>query len=161
MDIRLRAADHNDKHAIFSWRNDPWIIQHGLSQFTVSWSEHCLWFEKIMGSEDYLLFVIETISGEGIGCVRFNRLNGTTAEIHIYLLQRFTGKGLGPKAIAQGCGRAFQSWPDVQRILARVRRENAPSRNAFLKAGFQESEQATDHQGPALTLERADGALVT
>ncbi len=127
MDIRLRQAVQADRSTLYTWRNDPWIIQHGARQTAVTWDEHTRWFEKVLTEPGHLLFLIETMAGEGIGCVRFERHGQARAEIHIYLLQAYIGKGLGPLAIARACAAAFEHWPTVEAIGAQVRGGNRRS----------------------------------
>lgn len=130
----LRHAVLEDAQCIFEWRNGPWIVSLSTSQRTVTLEEHRQWMQKILGSRQHLLFVIEPEAGLGAGTVRLER-HKSRAVITIYLLREFTGRGFGVRAIQEACVKAFACWP-VESIHACIRRNNQPSLSAFSKAGF-------------------------
>lgn len=140
--IQLRPAIIADARRVFDWRNDPWIVERSTSQRSVAWEEHLAWFERSLAAMDERLILIVEHDGESIGLVRFDRESSETCVISTYLLQPFTGKGLGIGAIRQGYQAAFDRWPEMQHVIACVRRENAPGRSAFEKAGFTRSENS-------------------
>jgi RimJ/RimL family protein N-acetyltransferase len=135
-ETNLRPAGPGDKQLVFSWRNDPEIIVLGTSRRSVTWEEHSGWFDKVLDQTRHLLFIIETMDGTPAGTVRLDRLAEDNAEIAIYLLNPFTGKGLGTRAIQIASARAFEHWPPLTRIEALVRTENQRSLKAFSRAGF-------------------------
>jgi len=133
--VRVRPAKAEDAPVIFGWRNDPYIVARCTFQRTVAWDEHTAWFAKSLSQPDRnLVFVIE-IDGCAAGLFRIDR-SGDVATVSTYLLERFTGRGLGVTAIRLGCLAAREQWPDLQQIIAWVREENAAGRSAFTKAGF-------------------------
>lgn len=135
--IALRPATMDDREMVFRWRNDPFILGHGSSQREVQWEEHKQWFENTIFGESRKTFIVLN-QGDPIGQVRFDRQDEQTAVVSVYLLQAFTGRGLGVQAIRMGCDAIFESWV-IDRIVACVREDNLASRSAFLKAGFQEA----------------------
>jgi RimJ/RimL family protein N-acetyltransferase len=135
-EILLRRAQPADAATLFTWRNDPWILSHGSQGRAVRAAEHAAWYARSLTSPDHLLLIIETDAGEGIGSVRFDRERPDSAAISIYLLRNFTGRGLGVMALHGACTLAFENWPELQHIDARVLPGNEPSRRAFEKAGF-------------------------
>lgn len=80
------------------------------------------------------MFVIEE-GNVPVGLVRFDRAPADGCVISVYLLEQFTGRGLGVEAIRQGCRVLLDSW-SVEEVRACVRRENAGAQSAFAKAGF-------------------------
>ncbi len=136
--ITLRPATSADCEVVFRWRNDPFILSFGSSRRAVTREEHERWFAETLASPDRRMFVIQ--QGEiPIGQIRFERKRPHDCVISVYLLQEFTGRGLGTEAIRAGCETIFAAW-DVNRFIACVRRDNPASRAAFLKAAFQETE---------------------
>ena len=135
MECSLRLADSNDCKRIFDMRNDPWIVSLGTSQKAVEWKEHVRWFDRILKNPDCQLWLIEP----AMGTVRVMR-NGDFATATIYLLKKFTGKGVGPWALREACNLAFCRW-NIKRIKAHIRYENRPSLVTFLKVGFFEAEE--------------------
>jgi len=135
--VAIRLARASDRDLIFGWRNDPFIVALGSSQRTVTWEEHSRWFADALASDDRVVYVIEN-RGEPIGQVRFDRADSRHAIISIYVLQAWTGKGLGVSAIRAGSAAILQRW-DVDAIVAHVREDNAAGAAGFIKAGFGES----------------------
>ena len=130
----LRPATAGDARRIYNWRNDPWIVALSSSGRTVSWKEHEKWLRGLLASPEHLLFIIEA-AGTGAGTVRLDRRLGGRAVVTIYLLREFTGKGLGPRALEEGCAQGFSRWP-IAAIHAYIRSDNKPSLTAFSRAGF-------------------------
>lgn len=133
----LRPAEERDMDTIFNWRNDPWIVSLGISKKTVTREEHQKWFDRVFNSPDYLLYIIESEEGEGMGTLRFDRQEDqSVAHVTIYLLQQFVGKGIGIKVLDEGCAIALREWPKLQSIEAHISKDNEKSPKAFEKAGF-------------------------
>ena len=136
--IILRPAAAADAEMVFHWRNDPFLIVRGSSRKAVTREEHLRWFRAALGEGKCKMFIV-LVDGEPAGQVRFDRLNAETSVITAYLLQPFTGRGWGVKAIHQGCELLFQSdWP-VSNIVACVREDNVAAFAGFRKAGFREN----------------------
>jgi len=133
--IRLRPAAPEDCDLVFGWRNLPEIIALGSSQKPVGALEHSDWFGLILRSKNCRLFII-LLNDVPIGQVRFEIKENNYAEISIFLITGFTGKGLGVISIIKSCGLAFASFPEASCIVAFVRRNNVFSLGAFRKAGF-------------------------
>lgn len=134
--IRLRSAVPADAATLLRWRNDPWILAHGAQGRAVDAAEHADWFARTIASPDHLLLIVESVAGGGIGSLRFDRESPAAAAVSIYLLQEHAGRGHGVAALRAACPLAFETWPEVERILARVLPVNARSLRAFEKAGF-------------------------
>jgi RimJ/RimL family protein N-acetyltransferase len=131
----VRSARVDDEDRLFQWRNDPWIVSLSGSQREVTRDEHAAWFLRTVHSPDHLVLVVE-VNGEPAGSVRFDRSEHSAAVVTIYLLQPFTGRGLGVAALREGCHRAFERWPDLLCVRAHINRDNRRSARAFGKAGF-------------------------
>lgn len=132
--VRLRPAVAEDAATVFGWRNLPFIVALGSTQREVTWEEHLSWFVASVRGTARSLFVIE-VDGEPAGQLRFDWLTPVEAEISLYLLPRFVGRGLGVQAIRLGCAQA-KTLARCDRVVAWVREENGPSLVAFQRAGF-------------------------
>jgi UDP-2,4-diacetamido-2,4,6-trideoxy-beta-L-altropyranose hydrolase len=127
-----------DRDMVFRWRNDPFVVAQGSFHRGVEWEEHQGWFEEtILGNSRRMFIVLD--QENPIGQIRFDRKGQRECVVSVYLLQAFTGRGLGVQAIRMGCAAIFEVW-DVDRVIACVRLDNQASRSAFLKSGFQETE---------------------
>lgn len=133
-DVSLRRLCEDDRELLFRWRNDPWIVERGISQRKVTWEEHELWFSKKLKDLDAKVFIVER-AGRPVGQLRLQRTSAAEAEITVYLTKDDTGQGFGVRAIHLGCGAAFDNW-NLRRVVARILHNNPHSRRAFEKAGF-------------------------
>jgi RimJ/RimL family protein N-acetyltransferase len=133
--LTLRNATKEDAGIVFEWRNDPWIIQKGSLNKTVTWEEHEKWFLAFLSNPMNHMFIIE-LEEKPIGQVRFSGSNQQDyAEISTYILKDYIGKGRGVEAIKESCG-IIKSILNVRFIIAYILKENIQSIRAFEKAGF-------------------------
>lgn len=154
--VALRPASMTDVKTVFEWRNDPLIVRLGSSQSTVQWAEHESWFAAKLADARCLMLIVES-GGQPIGQVRFDLDAPGQAVISVYLVPAQVGRGLGVRAIRDGCLWAGRTL-GVHRIVALVRRENLRGQRAFAKAGFETSEDKrcpADHVALAFDASRA------
>ena len=136
MSFVLRPATISDADQILAWRNDPWILANSATKEVVTPEAHVKWLINSLASNHHLIYIIEAPEGVGMGVLRFRRQDDASADISIYLLKSFTGKGIGVPAICEGCRLAFGHWSHIRTIRAYILTSNEPSLKAFTKAGF-------------------------
>jgi len=145
----------DDREMIFHWRNDPFVLAHGSSNRKVTWDEHAKWFADTLGERGRKVYVVVR-ENVAIGQVRFDYQNDQHCVISAYLLKEHTGHGWGVQAIREACTMIFTDWR-VPTVVACIRKDNPGGRSAFLKAGFQESEDGEcPHDHYSLVLRRRD-----
>jgi perosamine synthetase len=86
------------------------------------------------------------VDGVAAGQVRLDWREAGEAELSLYLLEEFTGRGLGGRAIQQACQRARLSGR-ATRVLAAVRKSNRRSVAAFRRAGFVPDDRRAARRG--------------
>ena len=151
--LRLRAAVMDDAEMVFGWRNLASIVEVGSLKREVSWVEHQRWFEDSLRGDKRHLFII-LVDDEPAGQMRFDRAGPHTAELSLYLLPAFSGRGLGVQAIEDGCHHMWKT-DCAKQIVAWVREDNARSLSAFCKAGFSPDATGARREGHVrLVLER-------
>ena len=125
-----------DADMLFRLRNDPFVVSFSRSQARVAWDDHIAWFSRCLDAPDQhrLFYLYET--GKILGVMRFERADGDSAVITIYLLKHATGSGRGTEAIEKGCRLIVATW-GVERVYAEVLADNERSLRSFAKAGFQ------------------------
>lgn len=147
-DWKVRAARPGDEPRLLTWRNDPMVMQLGLSRRNVTSEEHHRWFCATLAGAERELFLVE-IDGMPAGMIRYD-FDEDEAEVSLYLLPPFPGRGYGEKMF-------LATAPDMmirrglRRITARVRKENARSLTFFRRLGFQE-DSASSGEGEAHSL---------
>ena len=135
LNYTFRELHPNDCIRLLKWRNDEFILDRSGSQKKVSETEHRHWFGELLNDENKLAYIIE-VNDEPAGHLRLEPDDDGTV-ITLYLLESFTGKGLGPLLINDACSIAHEKWP-YRPVVAVVRKNNHPARHAFINAGFSE-----------------------
>lgn len=165
----VRRAVEMDEEPLLRWRNEPWVVALGTSQRTVTAAEHHLWFAETLRQQERELFLIE-IGGKPAGMVRYDLGANDTAEISIYLMPPFPGKGHGRTAFLETAPSIF-TRRKVHTITARVLSGNERSLEFFRRLGFVSvsttsgihnlalARPAVQHSRPFVGKEEQDAAL--
>lgn len=135
--IVLRPLSYADKEMLFKWRNMPFLIPDSASGRMVSWEEHCRWFDKVTHQKLTKIFIIQQ-RNQPIGQLRFEHIKNNQYQISIYLLEKYTGQGLGPVSLKNGMDVMIKNGGQVE-FMAVVKKGNHPSYSLFKRAGFQET----------------------
>jgi len=136
--LYLRPVAFDDCLKIFKWRNNPFLLSFSSSQKTVEWEEHTRWFKNSIDSDKTIIYIIN-YDGKDIGQVRFDKQNEQIWVISVYVIQEFTGQGIGVHAIKIGCKKIFKKFENCE-IISCVRNDNLRAHYAFIKAGFIEKQ---------------------
>ena len=143
--VRIRPAEAADMKQVYQWRNDPWIVERGSLNRTVTKEEHEAWFQESLKSDVRQLFIVE-IDGVRAGQIRFDLQNEGRCRVSLYVMQDYTGQGFGVEALTLGCQAIAKVW-SVSFVVAEILPTNTSSQVAFRKAGFVQSDDvsAEDH----------------
>lgn len=148
--VRLREAGPEDCRLVWQWANEPVVRAASFNPDPIPWEGHRAWFAAKLADANCLFFIAEAAGQGPVGQVRCD-LSGEQATISIALAPASRGRGLGPWVIREACARILQTGR-ARSVLALVRAENAPSRAAFLRAGFVEDGDTVVRGCPALRL---------
>ena len=136
--IVLRRATRGDASSLFEWRNAPETRRYACDSRQIAWKDHMNWLEVTLKRADRHLLIGE--KGRcPIGVLRYDIL-GEIAEVSVYLVPGFHGKGLGSALLKAGNIWAGHHLTETAILRARILPENIISRKAFAKAGYLESE---------------------
>lgn len=149
--LRLRNATDDDALVIWELANDPLVRAMSFLSKPIPWEEHVTWFQRQLGGEHAALYIVENGKQDFLGNVRF-AIEGNTARISIALASLARGGGLAAKVIEMACGRLFEGQR-VDRVQAFIRPDNTASIRAFLKAGFERTQETFAHGEPAILFE--------
>jgi RimJ/RimL family protein N-acetyltransferase len=129
-----------DARFLFRLRNDPVIRQNSFQQGQLRFADHRAWLEaRLTDPKRRVRFWIALFVSPGrapvpMGQVRFDRDGHPgRAEISIALAAAFRGRGWAAPLLRRALGCTPSS---VERVLARIRIENAVSLHAFLRVDF-------------------------
>lgn len=131
--LALRPARAEDAECSFAWRNDESTRRHSCDTREIDPVDHRRWWSGALADPARRLFVAH-IGGRNVGVLRLD-IEGTQAEVSIYLDPALTGLGLGPRLL-----RAGQRWTRentaLERLVATILPANRASMRAFEGAGF-------------------------
>lgn len=132
--IFLRPVSLYDKEMIFRWRNTPFLINLGTSRKGVTVEDHNKWFDKVLNNKSTFLFIIN-FENIPVGQVRFDFMEKNIYDVSIYILEEYTGKGIGPVALRKGLALMNERNENLK-FIAFIKQDNEFSRSVFSKTGF-------------------------
>jgi UDP-2,4-diacetamido-2,4,6-trideoxy-beta-L-altropyranose hydrolase len=132
--VTIRRARREDCELLHRWRNAAAVRASSRNSAPIALAEHSAWFEQVLQAPDRPLLVGEDGHG-AVGVVRFD-IEGSEAEVSIYLAEPRLGQGLGPGLLA-----AAEEWlaaarPEVTAIRAETLAANRASQRLFESAGY-------------------------
>ncbi len=133
--IQLRAAGAKDARTLWTWRRDSDVIRNSLAPRRIPWTEHRLWFRRLLKSPLCRQWIIENAKRRPVGQVRVDLEARDEASIHVGIDKRHRGKGYGQSAIAAAVHCAAGEW-GLRKVKAHILKFNRASTGSFRKAGF-------------------------
>jgi len=133
VDLNLRAARDDDARLVWTCRKElegTAAVQSAMPDFDT----HCAWMARAVRSQNDLFLICEH-AGAGAGYVRFDALQDEPGwRVSIGLLAAVQGRGLGRRALADGC--AFAEDRNLTPLYADIHATNAASQRVFESCGF-------------------------
>ena len=136
MDIQLRPAEADDATFLFQWANDPDVRKMSLSPDPILWESHQRWFNAKLASDACWMFVAVDKAGQPVGQIRFDVTEEGCAEVDVHTDPDRRGQGIGLQLILLGVQRLLEN-SSIDTVTALIQCDNAGSRKAFERAGFQ------------------------
>lgn len=133
--IELRLAAMSDARLTHAWRNDLRTRRYFHNPAEVALDVHLAWWDHTLADSARRL-LIARCAGRDIGTVRLD-IEGTEAEVSIYLDPQLTGLGLGTGLLHAAQRWLHQQEPEVARLIAEIHPDNLASATAFRAAAFE------------------------
>lgn len=133
---RLALREAGAEHLIPLWRlaNEPSVRAHSFNKKSIPLKSHRRWFDKLRGSRDQALFVVEA-GGVLAGVARYSRFDRGEGEVHFSVHPAFRGKGVATAALRASWSKAMNKL-GLRSVIGRVILPNPASERVFLKAGY-------------------------
>ncbi len=107
-----------------------------FSKKTVPWEDHVRWFGNILNDVNTILYMADLLGEtEGVGYVRFDKVQSECSEISIALNPLYRSRKLGQPVLAEAIEKFFAET-GKDRCSARVLEINKASVSIFEKVGF-------------------------
>lgn len=129
--VTLRRVTPADRDRILAWQSEPEARRYARNPKVPSAAEHGHWFEAKCAQADASLEIV-LVDDAPVGMVRLDAAGQDRLEVSILIASTGRGRGIGTAALVLLARLA--PWAD---LLAEVDPENAASRRAFLRAGYE------------------------
>ena len=140
----LRALDREDLDRIVLWLDDPELMRwwgYGAAVSSPSAVRARIedWIGQELAAGHPTAFVIDDLERRSIGLLILSdvQLIDRSAELSLFLLPEFRGRGYGADALEALCDAAFEQW-NLHRLTVRNEEHNAGAREFFLRHGFEQ-----------------------
>ncbi len=132
--VFLKKAEAEDIDLLFRWANDPVVRNNSFNINPITYENHVNWFNKNMGNPTVLQFIMMDEEAP-VGQIRLN-VDGDEAEIGYSIGPEFRGKGYGHKILQLVSEEVRMNYPEIKRLIAKVKPANKPSNTLFIKEGY-------------------------
>lgn len=132
--IYLREALQSDVDLLYEWANDPNVRQNSFQSEEIPYETHLEWFDCMMGNKDIAQYILMD-GEEPVGQIRLI-INGSEAEIGYSISSHHRRKGYGRMILRLILEEANLKFPEVQKLVAKVKPENIVSKKLFESEGY-------------------------
>jgi UDP-2,4-diacetamido-2,4,6-trideoxy-beta-L-altropyranose hydrolase len=132
--LRARPADPRDEALLLDWVNDPATRSSAMNTHRITAEEHHAWLTGRLRDPDCRMFILETLDGEPIGQVRFDRAPDGW-KIDYSVAPAWRGQGFG-RAVLRAAMHSLQAEDPHAAFIGIVKEANQASRRVFESLGF-------------------------
>ncbi len=132
----LRKADKNDMDLLFQWANDRTVRNNSFSTKQIQYEEHKQWYQNLLNRTDCIQYIYMQ-ELESIGQVRLT-INGSVAEISYSICEEKRCMGYGKTILRLLYKQVKEDFPQIKKLIAKVKPENIASRKVFTEVGYRE-----------------------
>ncbi|MCR5607826.1 MAG: GNAT family N-acetyltransferase [Lachnospiraceae bacterium] len=133
--VRLRKVKDTDIDLLYKWANDPIVRKNSFNTDIIKYETHKVWFYKMMTSTSIHQFIL--VNDEiPLGQIRLNIIS-ETAEIGYSIAAEFRGMGYGSLMLKLINDELKNNYPNVKKIIAKVKTQNIASQKAFEKMNYE------------------------
>lgn len=136
MKAYLREATEKDIDILYEWVNDPVVRGASFSEENISYSEHQKWYKKVLNSANCRQYIY-IYDNTAVGQVRI-WVSDNEAEISYSVCKEKRCMGHGKLLLQLTYEQVKDDFPNVQKLVAKVKPGNVASQHAFLAVGYTE-----------------------
>jgi spore coat polysaccharide biosynthesis protein SpsF len=139
-DVKLRLAREEDCDLLFKWVNDPDVRKNSFNNKEISYEEHVEWFYRKINSPSSCVFIAYNGKENPIGQIRVE-IEDNIGIISYSISEPYRGRGYGTELLFKLPEKIKEKEVCVKILKGKVKKDNLPSRKAFLKAGYEEKDK--------------------
>lgn len=145
MECYLKEATIEDIDILYKWANDPLVRQNSFSTEKIRYEDHVKWFNRVLKEDNYAQYIY--MDGENpIGQVHV-KIENDVAEIGYSICAEKLRMGYGSDLVSQISREIWKKFPDVTKIIGKVKSENIASQKTLLDAGYKEMYRVFEIKG--------------
>lgn len=133
--MHVRPATAGDQNQLREWRNHPVVRNVSRHSEIITPERHEEWLRSVLDDPNRSLWIGQ-IGTTPIGCVRFDRIDKTAAEVSIHLDAALLGEGLGPRLLATAEAQYRLTLKEPVDLVAEVLADNHASDRLFATSGY-------------------------
>lgn len=137
----LRDVVLEDMDLLFEWVNDDAVRKNSFSTNLISYDEHKRWFNQLLKEKDCRQYIFMYYS-EPIGAIRITILDNNIAEIGYSICKTKRCMGYGKIMLQLLEEKVREEYPDINKLIGKVKSDNVASQKTFLDSGYTEVYQA-------------------
>lgn len=132
----LREATKQDINLLFDWVNERSVRENSFLSENITYQEHKKWFENLLKRDDIRQYIY-VCGNEPVGQIRVT-IEGEEAEIGYSVCLQKRGLGYGKEMVRLVRKQIKQDFPNVRKLVAKVKPGNVVSQKVFLDMGYVE-----------------------
>lgn len=132
----LRKADENDMNLLFNWANESMVRKNSFSSKEILYEEHKAWYKNLLNRTDCVQYIYMDKT-EAVGQVRLT-IKGSVAEIAYSICAPKRCMGYGKTMLRLIYEQVKIDFPQIKKLIAKVKPDNIASKKAFLDVGYTE-----------------------
>nr|WP_308647527.1 GNAT family N-acetyltransferase [uncultured Agathobacter sp.] len=133
----LRLAKEADVDLLFLWANDEDVRKNSFSTRKIEYEEHLNWYNNLLKNANNRQYILMDDSMP-IGQARITT-KGEYAEIGYSICKSQRSKGYGKKLLQLITKQAWKDFPNINKIIGKVKADNILSQRAFIAADYNEA----------------------
>ena len=137
--LSLREATLEDARMLYEWANDECVRNNAFSKEPIPWEEHLIWYQKKIVDTKCQIYIIQKMDAENkkvpIGQIRIDQREGN-GEIDISIAAPYRNEGFGRIAFSLVLEQIKRDMPQIEKLVAKVKKKNLASIKALQMAGF-------------------------
>lgn len=141
--LRLRKVTYEDEELLLRWANDPATRASSFETHHISDEEHHAWFTKMMDDPERIAFILMEDDAP-VGQCRID-IEGESAEIDYSIAPDRRGMGYGKLIVALLLDEVHEHYPEISRLIAKVKPKNVASARCFTNNGFEEKYECYEY----------------
>lgn len=152
MDGYLRQADEKDMDLIFQWANEPAVRKNSFTTDMIAYEEHKEWYKNLLLNKNSKQYIYID-KNQVIGQVRVVT-NGEQAEISYSVCIEKRCMGYAKVMLELLYKQVKQDFPQVKKLIAKVKPDNIASKKALMDMGYIEKYQVFEAELYSNNLEK-------